>query len=134
MKAGILKTAPQLLALPQLKNQDMLKYNHHVKPFLKNLILMQGISAPPIRQKANYTNWCYPDQTFDCIMTLIIRVHLCSKFLKLLKVKLHGKFFLIASLLGHMIRFFHKTDKGFIHFKKIFDTFASLRLNQIANT
>ena len=154
VKAGYFKLLHVLLALPQLKNHNLLKCNHHVKPFLKKLNLMfhlvWGRPTPPIRQKANCTSWYYHNQIFDCIMTLIIWVHQCSnqfcggsinisvqsiihtQFLKLLK--LDGKLFLTASLSGHTIRFFNKTDRGFIHFQKIFDTFASLRLNRIAKS
>ena len=55
-----------------------------------------------------------------------------TQFLKLLK--LNGKFFQTVSLSGHTIRFFNKTDRGFIHSRKIFDTFASSRLNRIAKS
>ena len=109
-------------------------------------------STPPIRQKPNCTSWCYSNQIFDCIMAFIIWVHLCSSQLwfcgrlinismqsvihtQLLRLlKLDGNFFLTASLSGHTIRFFNKTDRGFIHFQKFFDTFASLRLNWIAKS
>ena len=55
-----------------------------------------------------------------------------TQFLQLLK--LDGNFFLTVSPSGQMIRFFNKTDRVFIHFRKIFDTFASLRLNRIAKS
>ena len=59
--------------------------NHHVKPFLKYMYtvthdhLVWSTPTPPIRKKANCTSWCYPNQIFDCIMTLIIWLHSCVR-------------------------------------------------------
>ena len=125
----------------QLKNHDLPKCNHHVKPFLKSLNFMLSSCLrhvhPTNKTKSfNSTSWCYPNQIFDCITTLIIWVHFCLSQLcghsinifeqsiihtQILKLpKLDDKFFLTASLSGHMIRFLNKIDRGFIHFQKMF--------------
>ena len=40
VKAGILKTAPRVASSSSIKKCNLLKCNHHMKPFLKNLNLM----------------------------------------------------------------------------------------------
>ena len=78
----------------QLKNHDLPKCNHHVKPFLKSLNFMLSSCLrhvhPTNKTKSfNSTSWCYPNQIFDCITTLIIWVHFCLSQLTLWSFNKH---------------------------------------------